>query len=209
MNEYIMTRSVFAGFSGVVYDLDEVAGVPPVRPLPSSFHELLYSHRHARSSATRTSTTRIRRSSITSSSRRPSWPAARSSSMCMSIPGRRRTMPASRTTTQASRSCSSAPTSRNTPAPVRCTLVCPSHWRVRALTTLFSVIVGGIVANPVTKRNERYWTNGKSYALRASARTVSCNAQLSACAQYAKSHTDVSIVGCAAQEAKCLLQVLQ
>lgn len=31
MNEYIQTRSVFKGFEGVVYDLDEVAGIPPVR----------------------------------------------------------------------------------------------------------------------------------------------------------------------------------
>lgn len=69
-------------------------------------------------------------------------------------------------------------------------------------------VVGGIAPAPVTLRRGKYYVNGQSYFLRATARTVSCNGQRTACTTYAKSHDDVSIAGCVAQEVKCLLQVL-
>jgi hypothetical protein len=70
------------------------------------------------------------------------------------------------------------------------------------------VAVGGIAPAPVTQRRGRYYTNGTGYLLRATARTASCNGQVTACSSYAKKHSDVTLLECSAQLVNCLAKVL-
>jgi predicted extracellular nuclease len=81
----------------------------------------------------------------------------------------------------------------------------PSVASIKVCTNLqkYTGALGGIYAPAVTKRGNRYYTKGEASLLLVTARTRSCNRQLSACTTLSKTGA-VKWTGCVAQEAKCL-----
>jgi predicted extracellular nuclease len=186
MNEYIMTRGVFAGFSGLVYDIDEAAGLPPAERYTYVYDQNTQELDHIFiSAAIKNRGVSVEHIHVNTWS--PSYkerisdhdPSVAKVAVCTNL---------QKYTGACERLCS-LPLSQY-------------------ITKLLLILVGGIPAPAVTKKGNKYYVAGNSYSLLAYARTQSCNVQLTKCTAAAPNRSDVSVAGCALQEAKCLAKIL-